>query len=70
MSYTSEQLRNIFQSKFNLNDWTQFLINYFGARTIRQVPEQLELDASEGKGAYLGQKSTNDNYEIGLFYFS
>ena len=68
MSYTSEQLRNIFQSKFNLNDWTQFLINYFGARTIRQVPEQLELDASEGKGFYLGQKSTNDNYEIGLFY--
>ena len=68
MSYTSEQLRNIFQSKFNLNDWTQFLINYFSARTIRQVPEQLELDASEGKGFYLGQKSTNDNYEIGLFY--
>ena len=68
MAYSAEQLRTLFQHKFNLNDWTQFLINYLGAQTIRQVPEQLELDPSEGKGFYLGQKSTTDNYEIGLFY--
>ena len=68
MIYTAEQLRTIFQNKFNLNDWTQFLINYLGAQTMRQVPEQLELDPSEGKGFYLGQKTTDDHYEIGLFY--
>ena len=68
MAYSAEQLRTLFQHKFNINDWTQFLINYLGAQTIRQVPEQLDLDSSEGKGFYLGQKSTTDNYEIGLFY--
>ena len=68
MAYSAEQLRSLFQHKFNLHDWTQFLINYLGAQTIRQVPEQLELDSSEGQGFYLGQKSTTDNYEIGLFY--
>ena len=68
MAYTAEQLRSLFQHKFNLNDWTQFLVNYIGAQTIRQVPEQLDLDPSEGKGYYLGQKKTTDNYEIGLFY--
>ena len=68
MTYSEEQLRALFQHKFNLQDWTQFLINYLGAQTIRQEPEQLELDPSEGKGFYLGQKATTDNYEIGLFY--
>ena len=68
MIYTAEQLRTLFQNKFNLNEWTQFLINYIGAQTIRQVPEQLELNPSEGKGYYLGQKTTTDNYVIGLFY--
>ena len=68
MAYTAEQLRTIFQKKFNLNEWTRFLTNFIEAKTIRQVPEQLELDPSEGKGYYLGQKTTTDNYEIGLFY--
>ena len=68
MAYTAEQLRTIFQKKFNLNEWTRFLTNFIGAKTIRQVPEQLELAPSEGKGYYLGQKTTTDNYEIGLFY--
>ena len=68
MAYTAEQLRTLFQNKFNQNEWTQFLISYIGAQTIQQVPEQLELDPSEGKGYYLGQKTTTGNHEIGLFY--
>ena len=68
MVYTAEQLRTIFQKKINLNEWIRFLANFIGAKTIRQIPEQLELDPSEGKGYYLGQKTTTDNYEIGLFY--
>ena len=68
MTYTAEQLRTIFQSKFNLKEWILFLTDFIGAKTIRQVPEQLELDPSEGKGYYIGKKTTTDNYEIGLFY--
>ena len=68
MTYTSEQLRTIFQNKFNQDGWTEFLVNYIGAQTIRKVPEQLELDSSEGNGFYLGQKTTDDHYDIGLFY--
>lgn len=68
MTYTAEQLRTIFQSKFNLKEWILFLTDFIGAKTIRQMPEQLELDSSEGKGYYIGQKTTTDNYEIGLFY--
>ena len=59
MAYTAEQLSTIFQSKFNLKEWTQFLTNFIGAKIIRQVPEQLELDPSEGKGYYLGQKANS-----------
>ena len=69
MAYTSEQLRHLFQNKFNLQEWTQFLITYFDARTIRQTPEKLDTDPSEGDGYFLGQKDTSDNYAIGLFYF-
>jgi len=68
MIYTPEQLRSLFQNKFNLQDWTQFLINFFGAQTIRKNPELLEIDANQGEGYYLGQQKTSDNYEIGLFY--
>lgn len=68
MQYTKEQLRVIFQNKFNIDEWTRFLIDFIGAETILKYPEQLELDPAEGVGYYLGQKKTNDNYEIGLFY--
>ena len=68
MAYTSDKLRQLFQNKFNLQEWTQFLITYFGAQTIRQAPESLDIAPEEGKGYYLGQKKTTDNYEIGLFY--
>jgi hypothetical protein len=68
MAYSPDQLRKLFQNKFNFQEWTQFLITYFGAQTIRQTPELLDIAPEEGKGYYLGQKKTTDNYEIGLFY--
>ena len=68
MIYTQNQLRAIFQSRFNLGVWTEFLINYFGAQTIRQVPESLDINSEVEEGFYLGQKNTTDNYEIGFFY--
>ena len=66
--YNANQLRQLFQNKFNLQEWTTFLISYFGAQTIRKTPELLDIAPEEGKGYYLGQKKTTDNYEIGLFY--
>ena len=66
--YSANQLRQLFQNKFNLQEWTKFLISYFGAQTIRKTPELLDIASEEGKGYYLGQKKTTDNYEIGLFY--
>ena len=66
--YSANQLRQLFQNKFNLQEWTKFLISYFGAQTIRKNPELLDIASEEGKGYYLGQKKTTDNYEIGLFY--
>ena len=66
--YSANQLRQLFQNKFNLQEWTKFLISYFGAQTIRKTPELLDIAPEEGKGYYLGQKKTTDNYEIGLFY--
>ena len=66
--YNANQLRQLFQNKFNLQEWTKFLISYFGAQTIRKTPELLDIAPEEGKGYYLGQKKTTDNYEIGLFY--
>ena len=66
--YSANQFRQLFQNKFNLQEWTTFLISYFGAQTIRKTPELLDIAPEEGKGYYLGQKKTTDNYEIGLFY--
>ena len=66
--YSANQFRQLFQNKFNLQEWTKFLISYFGAQTIRKTPELLDIAPEEGKGYYLGQKKTTDNYEIGLFY--
>ena len=68
MTYTAEQLRTLFQHTFSLKDWTEFLIHFMGAQTMRQKPEPLQLDPAQGNGFFLGQKSTTDGYEVGLFY--
>ena len=66
--YSNEQLRCLFQSQFNLQDWNKFVLDVIKPTSYRQTPEQLDFDASIGNGYYLGQKKTSDNYEIGLFY--
>jgi len=66
--YNANQLRQLFQSKFNLQDWNKFVLDVIKPQTYRQKPEQLDIDPTEGQGYYLGQKKTTDNYEIGLFY--
>ena len=66
--YNNDQLRSLFQGKFNLQDWNKFVLDVVKPTAYRQTPEQLDLSPDEGTGYYLGQKKTDDNYEIGLFY--
>ena len=67
-TYTDTQLRNIFQSPFNPDEWQNLLQDFFGATELRRIPE--ELDAVDiGKGYYLGCIDTSDSYRIGLFYY-
>lgn len=68
MAYTEQQIRNIFQSQFNVSVWTDFIINFFKAQTLKRVPEPLEINQEEGTGYYWGKLSTNDMYEISFFY--
>ena len=66
--YSNDQLRSLFQGKFNLQDWNKFVLDVVKPTAYRQTPEQLDLSPDESTGYYLGQKKTDDNYEIGLFY--
>ncbi len=68
MAYSRQQIRQLFQSQFNQLTWTDFIISFFKAQTLRRVPEPLDIDQSEGHGYYWGKLSTNDDYEISFFY--
>jgi type I restriction-modification system DNA methylase subunit len=68
MAYSREQIQHLFQSRFNQTAWTDFIINFFKAKTLRRVPEPLDIDQSEGLGYYWGKLSTSDDYEISFFY--
>lgn len=68
MAYTKEQIRDIFQSKFDVSTWTDFIINFFKAQTLKRVPEPLDINSDEGTGYYWGTLSTSDTYEISFFY--
>ena len=68
MAYTKEQIQDIFQSKFDVSIWTDFVINFFKAQTLMRVPEPLDIKPEEGTGYYWGKLSTSDTYEISFFY--
>ncbi|MBR1503479.1 MAG: restriction endonuclease, partial [Prevotella sp.] len=68
MAYSRQQIQHLFQSQFNQTAWTDFIINFFKAQTLRRVPEPLDIDQSEGQGYYWGKLTTTDDYEISFFY--
>ena len=68
MAYTEKQIRELFQSKFDVSTWTDFIINFFKATHVNRVPEPLDINPEEGMGYYWGRLSTNDLYEISFFY--
>ena len=67
-TYTDTQLRNIFQSPFNPNEWQDLLQNFFGATELKHTPEKLDTP-DIGQGYYLGCINTSDSYRIGLFRY-
>ena len=49
-TYTSDTLRNLFQSSFNLTDWYSFLLNFFHANELKQIPERILGGNAEDEG--------------------
>ena len=72
--FSKEELKTIFQAKYNRDVWKLFLINYWGVTSLRSVPEELEGNSELEKGYFLGQLNTKDkeqnDYIIGIFHFN
>ena len=69
MTYTKDNLRQIFQQPFNQERWQTMLLHYFHATELRAERERIEDTDDEEQGYYLGAINTTDNYRIGLFYY-
>lgn len=69
MAYTKEQLRNIFQNKFDRDAWTAIVIDIFGANKVRRENERFTDPDEPETGYYMGYIDTPDNFRIGLFYY-
>ena len=69
MVYTEQQLRKIFQSRFDAKTWTEFIINFFKAQTLYREPENLDMRSEDGIGYYWGDLMTSDDTLISFFYF-
>ena len=68
-TYTSDTLRNLFQSSFDLTQWYSFLLNFFHANELKKIPEPILGGAAEDEGYYLGSIDTTDYFRIGLFHY-
>ena len=68
-TYNKETFKRLFQSKFNLSKWQMLLQDYFHADKVRVNAEVLDEDAEDCKGYFLGSMTTQDNYELGFFYY-
>lgn len=69
MTYTKDNLRQIFQQPFNAKEWQQMLRHYFQATELRAEPERIDCTTADEQGYYLGAIDTTDSYRIGLFYY-
>ena len=49
-TYTSDTLRNLFQSSFDLTQWYSFLLNFFHANELKKIPEPILGGAAEDEG--------------------
>ena len=68
-TYTSDTLRKLYQSSFDLTQWYSFLLNFFRANELKQIPERIIGGTAEDEGYYLGSIDTTDYFRIGLFHY-
>ena len=64
MTYTKDNLRQIFQQPFNQERWQTMLLHYFHATELRAERERIEDRDDEEQGYYLGAIDTTDSYRI------
>ena len=69
MTYSKDNLRQIFQQPFNEEGWQNMLRHYFHATDLKAERERIDDTPDDEKGYYLGAIDTTDNYRIGLFYY-
>lgn len=69
MRYTEDELRSLFQHKFDRKVWTGFLQNFMEGARLRAFPEEFHTPSDNEKGFFLGEYNTSDHYRIGLFQF-
>ena len=69
MTYSKDNLRQIFQQPFNQEGWQNMLRHYFHATELKAERERIDDTPDDEKGYYLGTIDTIDNYRIGLFYY-
>ena len=69
MTYSKDNLRQIFQQPFNEEGWQNMLRHYFHASELKAERERIDDTPDDEKGYYLGAIDTTDNYRIGLFYY-
>ncbi|MBR0201957.1 MAG: hypothetical protein IJQ44_05780 [Bacteroidaceae bacterium] len=69
MTYSKDNLRQIFQQPFNQEGWQNMLRHYFHATELKAERERIDNTPDDEKGYYLGAIDTTDNYRIGLFYY-
>ena len=69
MAYSKEQLRNIFQNKFDREAWKAIVVDIFGANKVRRENELFTDEDDTEVGYYMGSIDTPDSYRIGLFYY-
>ena len=69
MTYSKDNLRQIFQQPFNEEGWQNMLWQYFHATELKAERERINDTPDDEKGYYLGAIDTTDSYRIGLFYY-
>ncbi len=67
-TYTTDTLRTLFQSSFDLPQWYSLLQHFFNASELKGTPERIAGNSSD-IGYYLGNIDTTDNFRIGLFHY-
>ena len=67
-TYTTDTLRTLFQSSFDLPQWYSLLQHFFNASELKGTPERIAGNSSD-IGYYLGNIDTSDNFRIGLFHY-